>query len=61
MGKNAEKVAYEEYGALVVGIVEANFATGLVLAFLGLGLLILTLAGGIGTLTGAKGGREIGK
>jgi len=56
-GGNAEKVAYEEYGALVVGVLGASFAT----AFLGPGLIILTVAGGIGALVGAELGREIGK
>ncbi len=56
-GGNAEKVAYEEYGALVLGIVGAGFAT----AFLGPGLIVLTLAGGVGALVGAEGGRELGK
>ncbi|MCF6336729.1 MAG: hypothetical protein L3J84_02075 [Gammaproteobacteria bacterium] len=56
-GENAEKVAYEEYGALVVGILGAGFAT----AFLGPGLLILTVAGGVGALLGAEGGRWIGE
>ncbi|MCF6323451.1 MAG: hypothetical protein L3J89_03860 [Gammaproteobacteria bacterium] len=56
-GENAEKVAYEEYGALVLGILGAGFAT----AFLGPGLIILAVAGGIGALVGAELGREIGK
>ena len=56
-GGDAEKVAYEEYGALVVGVLGASFAT----AFLGPGLIILTVAGGIGALVGAELGREIGK
>ena len=60
-GGNAEKVAYEEYGALVVGIGMASLASGLVFTFLGPGLIILTLAGGIGALAGAKGGRWMGE
>ena len=60
-GGNAEKVAYEEYGALVVGIGMASLASGLVFTFLGPGLIILTLAGGIGALVGAEGGRGVGE
>jgi len=56
-GENAEKVAYEEYGALVVGILGVGVAT----MFLGPGLIILTVAGGIGALTGAELGRISGK
>ncbi len=55
--ENAEKVAYEEYGALIGGIAIAGLAT----VFLGPGLIILTVAGGVGALAGAKGGRELGK
>ncbi len=60
-GGNAEKVAYEEYGALAVGIGMASLASGLALTFLGPGLIILTVAGGIGALAGAKGERGVGK
>jgi len=56
-GGDAEKVAYEEYGALVVGVLGASLAT----VFLGPGLIILTVAGGIGALLGAEGGRELGR
>ncbi len=56
-GGNTEKVAYEEDGALVVGILGAGFAT----AFLASGLIILAVAGGIGALVGAEGGRWIGE
>ncbi len=57
VGENAEKVAYEEYGALIGGIVFA----GAITAFFGPGLIILTVAGGISALAGAKGGRWIGE
>ena len=57
-GGNAEKVAYEEYGALIGGIAIAGAATAL---FLGSGLIILTVAGGIGALLGAEAGRELGR
>ena len=53
-GGNSEKVAY---GALVVGVLGASLAT----VFLGPGLIILTVAGGIGALLGAEGGRELGR
>ncbi len=56
-GGNAEKVAYEEYGALAVGIAGAGLAT----MFLGPGLIIFTVAGGIGALVGAKFGRDLGE
>ncbi len=56
-GNNAEKVAYEEYGALIGGIAIASFVT----IFFGPGLIILTVVGGVGALLGAKGGRELGK
>ncbi|MCF6211756.1 MAG: hypothetical protein L3J88_14305 [Gammaproteobacteria bacterium] len=56
-GGNAEKVAYEEYGALVGGIALA----GAVTMFFGPGLIILTLVGGVSALVGAGGGRELGK
>ncbi|MCF6324751.1 MAG: hypothetical protein L3J89_10610 [Gammaproteobacteria bacterium] len=56
-GENAEKVAYEEYGALIVSIV----AAGVITSFFGPGLIILTVVGGISALAGAKGGRELGK
>jgi len=56
-GENAEKVAYEEYAALIVGIAAAGVFT----AFFGPGLIILTVVGGISALAGAKLGREIGK
>ncbi|MCF6323447.1 MAG: hypothetical protein L3J89_03840 [Gammaproteobacteria bacterium] len=50
-GENAEKVAYEEYGALAIGI----FGAGLATIFLGPGLIILTVAGGVSALAGVKG------
>ena len=56
-GGNAEKVAYEEYGALIGGIVFA----GAITAFFGPGLIILTVVGGVSALLGAKSGRELGK
>ena len=56
-GENAEKVAYEEYGALVGGIALAGALT----IFFGPGLIILTVVGGVSALVGAKFGREIGK
>ncbi len=56
-GENAEKVAYEEYAALIGGIAFA----GAITAFFGPGLIILTVVGGVSALTGAKFGREIGK
>ncbi|MCF6324753.1 MAG: hypothetical protein L3J89_10620 [Gammaproteobacteria bacterium] len=60
-GENAEKVAYEEYGALIGGIALASVITAFTLAFIGPGLIILTVAGGVSALAGAKGGRKIGK
>ena len=60
-GENAEKVAYEEYTALIGGLAVAGFVTGVVGLFLGPGLIILTVAGGIGALTGAKLGRSLGR
>ncbi|MBL1260521.1 MAG: hypothetical protein COB33_008320 [Thiotrichaceae bacterium] len=60
-GENAEKVAYEEYGALIGGIALASFAASVAIVFIGPGLVILTVAGGVGALTGAKGGRWIGE
>ncbi len=60
-GENAEKVAYEEYGALAGGIALAGFVTATVFVTFGPGLIILTVAGGISALLGAKFGREIGK
>jgi len=56
-GENAEKVAYEEYAALIGGIAIAGLAT----IFLGSGLIVLTVVGGVGALAGAKGGRKLGK
>jgi len=56
-GENAEKVAYEEYGALIVSIAAAGFFT----VFFGPGLIVLTVVGGISALAGAEGGRELGK
>ncbi len=56
-GENAEKVAYEEYAALIGGIV---FAVGIT-AFFGPGLIILTVVGGVSALVGAEGGRWVGK
>ena len=56
-GENAEKVAYEEYGALIGGIALAGALT----IFFGPGLIILTVVGGVSALAGAKFGREIGK
>jgi len=56
-GENAEKVAYEEYGALIGGIAFA----GAITTFFGPGLIILTVVGGISALAGAKFGRETGK
>ena len=60
-GGNTEKVAYEEYAALVVGIGAASLAALAVVTFIGPGLIILTLAGGVSALLGAEGGREMGK
>ncbi|MCF6324747.1 MAG: hypothetical protein L3J89_10590, partial [Gammaproteobacteria bacterium] len=60
-GENAEKVAYEEYGALIVGIGAATFATAAVVFFAGPGLILLTVVGGVSALLGAEGGREVGK
>ncbi|MCF6363135.1 MAG: hypothetical protein L3J88_07285 [Gammaproteobacteria bacterium] len=60
-GGNAEKVAYEEYGALILGIVGAGFATFAVGVFLGSGLIILTVVGGVSALAGAEFGRWIGE
>lgn len=60
-GGNTEKVAYEEYAALLGSVALASavpFAVGI--AF-GPGLIILTIAGGISALTGAKFGRWIGE
>ncbi|MBL1260523.1 MAG: hypothetical protein COB33_008330 [Thiotrichaceae bacterium] len=56
-GENAEKVAYEEYGALIGGIAAAGFFT----VFFGPGLIILTVVGGVSALAGAKFGRDFGK
>jgi len=56
-GENAEKVAYEEYGALIGGIAIAGFVT----IFFGPGLIILTVVGGVSALAGAKLGRGIGR
>ncbi len=56
-GENAEKVAYEEYGALIGGIAAAGFFT----VFFGPGLIILTVVGGMSALAGAKLGRDFGK
>jgi len=56
-GGNSEKVAYEEYGALIGGIALA----GAITVFFGPGLIILTLVGGTSALLGAKGGRWIGE
>jgi len=56
-GENAEKVAYEEYGALIGGIALAGTLT----IFFGPGLIVLTVIGGVSALAGAKFGREIGK
>ena len=56
-GGNAEKVAYEEYAALIGGIGVASLTT----IFFGPGLIILTVVGGVSALLGAKGGRELGK
>ena len=56
-GGDAEKVAYEEYGALIGGIVVA----GAITAFFGPGLIILTVVGGVSALAGAGLGREFGK
>ncbi|VAW86273.1 hypothetical protein MNBD_GAMMA17-909 [hydrothermal vent metagenome] len=54
-GENAEKVAYEEYGALIGGIGVASFAVFAVgLVFVGPGLIILTVVGGISALVGAE-------
>ncbi len=60
-GGNAEKVAYEEYGALIISIAGAGVVTLAVGTFLGPGLILLTLAGGVSALAGAEGGRELGK
>ncbi|MCF6324755.1 MAG: hypothetical protein L3J89_10630 [Gammaproteobacteria bacterium] len=49
-GENAEKVAYEEYGALIGGILFA----GAITAFFGPGLIVLTVVGGVSALAGAK-------
>jgi len=57
VGENAEKVAYEEYGALIGGIALAGALT----IFFGPGLIVLTVVGGVSALIGAKGGRELGK
>ncbi len=60
-GENAEKVAYEEYAALIVGIAAASVTTVAAVYFFGPGLIILTVVGGIGALMGAEGGRELGR
>jgi len=60
-GEKADKVAYEEYGALIVGIAAAGLATAGIVAFIGPGLIFLTVAGGVSALLGAEGGRELGK
>ncbi|MCF6324749.1 MAG: hypothetical protein L3J89_10600 [Gammaproteobacteria bacterium] len=56
-GENAEKVAYEEYGALIGGIALAGALT----IFFGPGLIVLTVVGGVSALAGAKGGRWVGE
>jgi len=56
-GGDAEKVAYEEYGALIGGIVVA----GAITAVFAPGLIILTVVGGVSALGGAEFGRWVGE
>jgi len=60
-GENAEKVAYEEYGALIGEIALASLAIAGIVLFAGPGLILLTVVGGVSALLGAEGGREFGK
>ncbi len=46
---------------MILGIVGAGFATFAVGVFLGSGLIILTVAGGVSALAGAEFGRWIGE